>query len=75
VKLLGVPFTEIAVGLGKALVKNIVALGALQAATNLFPGETFLTAVREALKEKARLIPMNEAAFAAGVKALAPVTM
>jgi 2-oxoisovalerate ferredoxin oxidoreductase beta subunit len=75
VRVLGVPFTEIAVTLGKAVVKNIVALGALQAATNLFPPETFLLAVREALKEKAKLVPLNEAAFAAGMKALAPVTM
>jgi 2-oxoisovalerate ferredoxin oxidoreductase beta subunit len=69
----GVPFTEIAVGLGKAVVKNIVALGALQASTNLFPKETFLTAVHLALQEKAKLIPMNDAAFEAGVKALSPV--
>jgi Pyruvate/2-oxoacid:ferredoxin oxidoreductase gamma subunit len=75
VRVLGVPFTEIAVGLGKAVVKNIVALGALQASTNLFPKETFLTAVRMALKDKAKLIPMNEAAFQAGVNALSPVTM
>jgi 2-oxoisovalerate ferredoxin oxidoreductase beta subunit len=75
VRVLGVPFTEIAVTLGKAVVKNIVALGALQAATSLFPPETFLTAVREALKEKAALVPLNEAAFAAGMKSLAPVTM
>ena len=74
VRVLGVPFTEIAVGLGKAVVKNIVALGALQASTNLFPKETFLTAVRMALKDKAKLIPMNEAAFQAGVNALSPVT-
>ncbi len=73
VRLLGVPFTEIAVGLGKAVVKNIVALGALQASTNLFPKETFLTAVHLALKEKAKLIPMNDAAFEAGVQALSPV--
>jgi len=75
VRVLGVPFTEIAVTLGNAVVKNIVALGALQAATNLFRPETFVTAVREALKEKAKLVPLNEAAFAAGLKALAPVTM
>jgi 2-oxoisovalerate ferredoxin oxidoreductase beta subunit len=75
VRVLGVPFTEIAVGLGKAVVKNIVALGALQASTNLFPKETFLTAVRQALKDKAKLISMNEAAFEAGVNALSPVTM
>jgi 2-oxoisovalerate ferredoxin oxidoreductase beta subunit len=65
----GVPFTEIAAGLGKLVVKNIVALGALQAATNIFPSETFLAAIKEALKEKAKLIPLNEQAFQAGMEA------
>jgi len=51
------------------VVKNIVALGALQAATNIFPKETFLAAIKEALKEKAKLIPLNEQAFEAGVQA------
>ena len=69
VKCIGVPFTEIAVGLGKAVVKNIVALGALQAATGLFPKETFLAAIRQALHEKASLIPLNEQAFEAGWQA------
>ena len=69
VKILGVPFTEIAVDLGKVVVKNIVALGALQAATGIFPKETMLVAVRQALKDKCALIPLNEEAFAWGVKA------
>jgi len=69
VTVMGVPFTEIAQGLGKLVVKNIVALGALQATTGIFPKETFLTAVREALKDKAKLIPLNEKAFQAGVEA------
>ena len=66
ITVVGVPFTEIAAGLGKLVVKNIVALGALQAATNLFPKETFVAAIKEALKEKASLIPLNEQAFQAG---------
>ena len=70
VKVVGVPFTEIAKGLGKLVVKNTVALGALQAVTNIFPKETFLSAIREALKEKPKLIPVNEQAFAAGVEAV-----
>jgi 2-oxoisovalerate ferredoxin oxidoreductase beta subunit len=69
ITVVGVPFTEIAAGLGKLVVKNIVALGALQAATDLFPRETFIAAIREALKEKAKLIPLNEQAFQAGVDA------
>ncbi len=68
VKAVGVPFTEIAKDLGKVVVKNVVALGAVQAATNLFPEGTFLTAIRMALKEKCALIPLNEEAFAWGIK-------
>jgi 2-oxoisovalerate ferredoxin oxidoreductase beta subunit len=66
----GVPFTEIAKGLGKVLVKNVVALGALQEATNIFPKETFLAAIRLALKEKCAMIPLNEEAFAWGARAV-----
>ncbi|MFN2443830.1 MAG: 2-oxoacid:acceptor oxidoreductase family protein [Thermoanaerobaculia bacterium] len=66
VRLLGVPFTEIAMELGNKVVKNIVALGALQAATQIFPAESLLNGVREALREKAALIPLNEQAFEAG---------
>jgi Pyruvate/2-oxoacid:ferredoxin oxidoreductase gamma subunit len=69
VRTVAVPCTEIAVALGKAVVKNIVALGALQAATQLFPRASFLTAIRQALKAKPALIPMNETAFARGVEA------
>lgn len=68
VNMVGVPFAEIANDLGKVIVKNIVALGALQASTNLFPPETFLTSIRMALKEKCALIPLNEQAFEWGVK-------
>ena len=71
VRLVGVPFTEIAVDLGKAMVKNVVALGALCAATGVFPEETFKTALRQALKDKCALIPLNEEAFAWGVKSVA----
>ena len=70
VKLVGVPFTEIANDLGKVVVKNIVALGALQAATKLFPKETFQAAFRQMLKDKTALIPLNEEAFARGVQAV-----
>ncbi len=68
VKAVGVPFTQLATGLGKAIVKNIVALGALQETTRLFPRETFLTAIRQALAEKSALVPLNEKAFALGVE-------
>jgi len=70
VKVIGAPFTEIAADLGKVVVKNVVALGALQAATGLFPRETFLTAIRQALKDKCAMIPLNEEAFGWGVRAV-----
>ena len=63
---LGAPFTGIAVELGKPVVKNVVALGALQAATRLFPEETLLGAIRQALHDKPQWIPLNEQAFARG---------
>ncbi|MCC7431047.1 2-oxoacid:acceptor oxidoreductase family protein [bacterium] len=68
VKVFGVPFTEIANSLGKTMVKNIVALGALQGITDIFPKETFLTAIRIALKDKCAMIPLNEEAFDWGTK-------
>ena len=71
VRQFGIPFTEIAMSMRKPVVKNVVALGALQAATNLFPVETFLTALHQALKEKPQYIALNEAAFAEGRKAIA----
>lgn len=70
VKVYGTPFTEIAADLGKVVVKNVVALGALQAATGLFPEETFLTAIRQALKDKCAMIPLNEEAFRWGVRSV-----
>ncbi|HEX9009631.1 MAG TPA: 2-oxoacid:acceptor oxidoreductase family protein [Holophagaceae bacterium] len=70
IRMVPVPFTGIATDLGKAVVKNIVALGALQAATGLFPKETLLTAIRVALKDKCALIPLNEEAFAWGIKSV-----
>ena len=73
VNVVGVPMSEIAKDLGKLMVKNIVALGALQAATGIFPKETFLTAVRRALKDKCAMIPLNEQAFEWGVKAASEV--
>ncbi len=70
VKAIGVPMTRIASELGRLVVKNVVALGALQAATSLFPEETVLTAIRQALKSKCAMIPLNEEAFARGGRAV-----
>ena len=48
----------------------MVALGALQAVTEIFPEETFLGAIRQALASKCAMIPMNEEAFQWGQKAV-----
>jgi 2-oxoisovalerate ferredoxin oxidoreductase beta subunit len=69
VRVVGVPCSELAQGLGRVVVKNVVALGALQAATRLLPEETFLTAIRQALRDKPNLVPLNEAAFRVGIAA------
>ncbi len=66
IKVYGVPFAETATKLGKTFVKNIVALGALNAAAKLFPDQTFLNTLKRALGGKTELLPLNEAAYAAG---------
>jgi Pyruvate/2-oxoacid:ferredoxin oxidoreductase gamma subunit len=70
VRAVGVPFSKIATELGRPLIKNVVALGALQAATGIFPEETFLTVIREALARKSDLLPLNEEAFRRGAAAV-----
>jgi 2-oxoisovalerate ferredoxin oxidoreductase beta subunit len=70
VRVIGVPLTGIAADLGRVVVKNVVALGALCAATSLFPEETLLTAIRQALRSKCTLIPLNEEAFAWGMSSV-----
>jgi 2-oxoisovalerate ferredoxin oxidoreductase beta subunit len=70
VRMLGVPMTGIAVELGKPVVKNIVALGALQAATEIFPKPSFLNVIQQALKAKRAMIPLNEEAFRRGIRAM-----
>jgi len=70
VRLYPVPCGEIAKGLGNSLVKNVVALGALQEATQLLAEESLLTALRSSLKDKSAMIPLNEEAFRWGVKAV-----
>ncbi len=71
VRAFAVPCAEIAVGLGEPRVKNVVALGALQAATGLLPAEALLATVREALRGKAALAAVNEEAFRRGARAAA----
>ena len=69
VRVVGVPCSQIARDLGYPLVKNTVALGALAGATGLFPTETFLAAIRQALRGKAALAAVNEEAFHRGRRA------
>jgi 2-oxoisovalerate ferredoxin oxidoreductase beta subunit len=70
VRAVGVPMTHIASDLGRLVVKNVVALGALQAATSMFPEETFLAAIRQALRSRCAMIPLNEEAFMRGRQAV-----
>ena len=68
------PCTEIAMDLGAAKVKNVVALGALQAATQIFPTESFLATIRKALAHNCAMIELNEEAFSWGIKAFEEVS-
>ena len=70
VRLVPVPATAIANGMGRPMVKNIVALGAFAKATGLFPPETFITAIRHALHQKPALLQTNLEAFDAGMRAV-----
>jgi 2-oxoisovalerate ferredoxin oxidoreductase beta subunit len=72
-RVLGLPLTKLAADLGRPMVKNVVALGALQAATDLLPAAAILATLRHVLKDKAAVLPLNEAAFAAGQQAVNPV--
>ena len=70
-RVLAVPFTGLAAGLGRPMVKNVVALGALQAALGLLPDDRMVDTLRHVLHDKPSLISLNEAAFAAGRAAVA----
>jgi len=65
-RIVGVPCSAIAAELGQPLVKNVVALGALHAATNLLPEAALLSTMRAALKGKRALVELNEEAFRRG---------
>jgi Pyruvate/2-oxoacid:ferredoxin oxidoreductase gamma subunit len=71
----GVPFTEVAKDLGSVQVKNVVALGALQGVTRLFPKDTFLAAMRTALSGKRAVVDLNEQAFERGAQLSATTLM
>ncbi|HET9551861.1 MAG TPA: 2-oxoacid:acceptor oxidoreductase family protein, partial [Anaeromyxobacteraceae bacterium] len=69
VRVVGVPCTAIALELGKAMVKNVVAVGALTGATRIFPEATLVEAIKQALHAKPALLPMNLEALARGMRA------
>jgi 2-oxoisovalerate ferredoxin oxidoreductase beta subunit len=66
IRLVGVPCTEIAHGLGAPVSKNVVAVGALLGATGLLPRASILAALRQALQARPALLPVNERALEAG---------
>ena len=66
IRFVGVPFAEVAKELGSVQVKNVVALGALQGVTQIFPKATFLAAIHGALSGKRALVDLNEQAFELG---------
>ncbi|MCR4784396.1 MAG: 2-oxoacid:acceptor oxidoreductase family protein [bacterium] len=69
VKVYGIPFAEIAQNLGRRILKNVVCLGAFCAATNIFPQESFLEALKRGLKKNPKIQEINREAFFEGVKA------
>lgn len=69
-RVVAVPLTAIATGLQHPVMKNIAALGALQAATRVFPIESFLATLRQVLANKPSLVPLNEEALFAGARYL-----
>lgn len=70
-RVIPVPFTEIATKLKKRMVKNVVAVGAVIAATDILPGDLVIETIRHLLKAKPDVIAVNEAAFTAGLEAIA----
>jgi 2-oxoisovalerate ferredoxin oxidoreductase beta subunit len=69
VRIVGIPCTEIAARLGVTRAKNMVALGAFQEATQLFPVESFLTAIAGVFKREGVPLVLNQGAFARGAAA------
>jgi 2-oxoisovalerate ferredoxin oxidoreductase beta subunit len=71
IRVIGIPFTGIATGLGDRRVKNIVALGALQEASSLLPARTLPWAIENLLKGRKELHRLNRDAFERGRLAVA----
>ncbi len=71
VRAIGVPFTDLAAGLGAPRVKSAIALGALQAASGLFPTAAFEAAIDRTMGAGCAVAELNRRAFAAGAAAVA----
>jgi Pyruvate/2-oxoacid:ferredoxin oxidoreductase gamma subunit len=75
VRCVGVPCSQIALELGTPLVKNLVALGALQALTGLLPEVALLAEIRRAMGGKGEAIRiLDEEAFRRGQRAATEAT-
>jgi 2-oxoisovalerate ferredoxin oxidoreductase beta subunit len=69
VRVIGIPCTQIALDLGDVRAKNMVALGALHAATQLFSPASFLNTMSRVLKREGVPLVLNQGAFARGAHA------
>jgi 2-oxoisovalerate ferredoxin oxidoreductase beta subunit len=69
VRVLPVAATAIAKDLGSVMVKNLVALGAMVGATELFPPATLHTVIGQAFSAKPELLAINSRAFDLGLAA------
>lgn len=69
-RVFGIPMTEIANGIGKRILKNVVSLGALQAVTGVFPEDTFLSALQHGVRADASVLELNYQAFRQGAEAM-----
>lgn len=69
VRVVPVPCTGTALELGKAVVKNMVALGAVCGSTRILPEESFLAVVRKSLKADCAMMELNAEAFRRGMAA------
>ncbi|MGH2569764.1 MAG: 2-oxoacid:acceptor oxidoreductase family protein, partial [bacterium] len=68
VRVVPVPFGDAAQQLGKALVKNMVALGALREASRIVPEESLDRTIAESLRDRCAMIPLNQEAVRFGAK-------
>ncbi len=66
VRVIGIPASAIAHDMGQRRVKNVVALGALQAATGFMERETLFAALEQAVHGDCAILDLNKEAFEKG---------